>query len=146
MSRRKHQKMIREKWGRERVLDERREQEERRKRREENRITNPERVMWREFTEEVRGIAKRENPPTYQGWGTIDAKLGRGEITRVVRVDERDFQPTPQHLIGVVTHPVPEFTKSRTYPHQPMEEPSHLWCDSVHATDADVMRGNQKKG
>ena len=115
-TRRKHQKMMREKWGRERVLDERRTQEKK-----EDSPLSPEEVMWREFTDEVRRRTKGDE----------------------VREDE--FQPTPRHLIGVETHPVPEFAKSRSYPHQPLEKPSHLWCDEVSASDKDVMRGNQKR-
>ena len=123
-TRRKHQKMLREKWGRERVLDERREAE---KKREEKRLKreseppSPEDVMWREFIEEERRRSSSDK------W--------RDELNK----------PIPHHLIGLVTHPVPEFTKSKDYPHQPLSNPSHLWCDAVHATDADVRKGNPTK-
>lgn len=138
-----HTKRLRDSHGRNRVLEERREREERAERRR-TKPTPPEKVMWREFMEETRENAQRENPPTIEGWEVRDGTRGDARVTRVKRVDTREFQPTPRHLIGVETHPVPEFAKSRDYHHQPLENPTHLWCDVTHATDADVMRGNRK--
>ncbi len=82
--------------------------------------------------------------PWDEEWGLRIEELKRKNKGDEVREDE--FQPTPQHLIGVVTHPQPSYQKDGSYPHQPLENPSHLWCNEVHATDADVMRGNRKKG
>ena len=45
----------------------------------------------------------------------------------------------------VETHPEPRFTKTVDYPHQKLQNPSHLWCDVVTATDADVRKGNAKR-
>lgn len=45
---------------------------------------------------------------------------------------------------GVTTHPIDSFDKDRDYQHHPLTTPSHLWCDVVHATDADVTKGNRK--
>ena len=45
---------------------------------------------------------------------------------------------------GLVTHPVESFTKDTSYSHNQLTSSSHLWCDVVHATDKDVMRGNRK--
>ena len=117
-------KMLRESHGRNRVLGERREREEKAERRRlkrESTPPTPEEVMWRVFTQEVRDKSSTDK------W------------------EDKCFQPTPRHLIGVETHPVPEFTKSKDYPHQPLSNPSHLWCDEVHATDADVRQGNAKR-
>ena len=115
MSRRKHQRMVRESWGRERVIANRPT-----KREEVEPTLTPEEVMWSVWIDEVKRLSKGDE----------------------VREDE--FQPTPPHLIGVVTHPV-NYQKDESYPHQPLTNPSHLWCNEVHATDADVMRGNTKK-
>ena len=117
MSRRKHQRMVRESWGRERVIANRPT-----KREEVEPTLTPEEVMWSVWINEVKSKSSTDK------W-----------------MDE-GFQPTPHHLIGVVTHPEPSYQKDESYHHQPLTNPSHLWCDEVHATDADVMRGNQKKG
>ena len=46
---------------------------------------------------------------------------------------------------GVDTHPIESFDKDREYPHGLLVTPSHLWCDVVHATDSDVIKGNRSK-
>ena len=33
--------------------------------------------------------------------------------------------------------------KDKSYPHQSLQPASHLWCDVVHASDADVRKGNR---
>ncbi len=123
-TRRKHQKMQREKWGREEVLTQR----------------DCLRPGWeRKATETERVEATRRD------------LIENGQPTKKVhryRKDEYEGIPNLnlRRLEGVETHPVPEFTKSRDYQHQPLENPTHLWCDVTHATDADVLRGNRKKG
>ena len=118
-TRRKHQKRLREKWGRERVLTER----------------DCLRPGWeRKATETERAEVlantrkKREKRFTYQS-----------------RTYEGNFKLNTGASHGVVTHPVPEFTKSKNYPHQRLEKPSHLWADEVHASEKDVRRGNATK-
>ena len=46
---------------------------------------------------------------------------------------------------GVVTHPEPTFEKDNNYPHGRLTSPSHLWCDVVHASDKDVIKGARTK-
>ena len=122
-TRRKHQKMLREKWGRERVLNER----------------NELKPGWeRTPTESERVEAKRKD------------LIENGQPTKMVhryRKDEYEGIPNLnlRRLDGVVTHPVPEFTKTKDYPHQPLSNPSHLWCDEVYATNADVLSGNRSE-
>ena len=72
---------------------------------------------------------KRETKHTYQ----VDNYEGNHKINHHI-----DYQ-------GVVTHPVESFTKDKTYQHHELSTPSHLWCDVVHATDADVTKGNRSK-
>ena len=139
-TRRKTQKRLRESWGRERVIANRPT-----KRVEKEPTLTPEDVMWREWMDEVKENAKQANPTQHEVWEVRDGTRADVVVTKRARVDEREVQPTPPHLIGVVTHPV-NYQKDESYHHQPLENPSHLWCDAVHATDADVMRGNRKKG
>ena len=157
--RRNLKKRMRDSHGRNRVLEERREAEEKREKKrlkKEAQPTPPEEVMWREFIEEAKENAQHENPTKLESWVTVPftkkedespLTFRNGETitrTRVRKVDEREFQPTPPHLIGVETHPV-NYEKNESYHHQSLEKPSHLWCDEVHATDADVRKGNPTK-
>ena len=122
-TRRKHQKRLREKWGRERVLDERK-------------ALKP---GWERTPTEIEKVEANRRDLIENGQ----------PMKKVHRYRKDDYQGIPNLNLrrweGVVTHPAPEFTKSRSYPHQQLEKPSHLWCDEVHATDEDVRKGNPKR-
>ena len=147
-TRRTLKRKLRDSHGLKRIQDERNELRLKREKREAKRDSTPptpEDVMWREWMDEVKENAKQANPTQHEVWEVRDGTRADVVVTKRARVDEREVQPTPPHLIGVVTHPV-NYQKDESYHHQPLENPSHLWCDAVHATDADVMRGNRKKG
>ena len=43
----------------------------------------------------------------------------------------------------VVTHPVTTFDKDTNYQHGKLRTPEHLWCDTVHASDSDTLKGER---